>query len=171
LRQWSPSYRRETWRITLRDQDVDDVELAEELAQRFGEERRTRHEVFADASAALEELSESHVLALVTNGAACLQREKLTASGFSDYFKAVVVSADVGVAKPDAAIFERALSLLGVDGDRAVMVGDSLRKDVDGARAAGLGAIWVNRDRSDLPSDRDDLTAITTLRDLAEALA
>ena len=49
-------------------------------------------------------------MALVTNGAACLQREKLTASGLSGYFDVVVVSSEFGVAKPDAAIFGHALA-------------------------------------------------------------
>jgi putative hydrolase of the HAD superfamily len=116
-------------------------------------------------------LKESHSLALVTNGAACLQREKLAASGLGDYFEAVVVSADLGVAKPDPAVFERALAQLGANSNRGVMIGDSLRKDVDGALAAGLGAVWVNRNGSTPPRDRRDLVEIATLGDLPRALA
>ncbi len=170
LRDWSPSYRREAWRLALADQEVDDSRLADELAERFGMERRARHEVFADVAAALGRLKESHALALVTNGAACLQREKLAASGLGDYFEVVVVSADLGVAKPDAAVFEHALSRLDVDADHAVMVGDSLSKDVDGALAAGLGAIWVNRGGRAAPPDRAELLEIATLSDLPSAL-
>ena len=75
LREWSPTYRREAWRLALADQGVEEVGLAEELGQRFVTERRARQEVFADVPAALGELRESHALALVTNGASCLQRE------------------------------------------------------------------------------------------------
>jgi putative hydrolase of the HAD superfamily len=82
-------------------------------------ERRARHEVFSDAVGALEQLKESHSLALVTNGAACLQREKLAASGLGGYFDAVVVSADIGIAKPDASVFEHALSQLGAESENA----------------------------------------------------
>ncbi len=170
LREWSPTYRYETWKLALADQEVDDSRLAEELAERFGVERRARHEVFADVLAALSELKESHSLALVTNGAACLQREKLAASGLSDYFETVVVSADLGVAKPDPSVFKHALSQLGADSDRAVMVGDSISKDVDGALAAGLGAVWVNRSGCSPPPNRADLVEITTLDDLPGAL-
>jgi putative hydrolase of the HAD superfamily len=82
-------------------------------------------------------------LALVTNGAACLQREKLTASGLAEHFDAVVVSGDLGAGKPEPSVFLHALSLLGArDG---VMIGDSLARDVDGALATGLRAVWVNR--------------------------
>ena len=170
LRNWSPTYRREVWRLALADQKVVDAQLAEELAELFVAERRARHEVFADVADVLELLAESHSMALVTNGAACLQREKLAASGLIERFEAVVVSADLGVAKPDSAVFERALSELGAERDHAVMVGDSIARDVDGALAAGLGAVWVNRNGRSVPPDRPDLMEISTLGDLADVL-
>jgi putative hydrolase of the HAD superfamily len=169
LRDWSPIYRREAWSHALADQGVNDLQLAEELAERFVVERRARHEVFADVADTLEHLAESHSMALVTNGAACLQREKLSASGLSGYFDAVVVSADLGVAKPDSVVFEHVLSELGAEREHTVMVGDSISKDVDGALAAGLGAVWVNRRGSPAPADRVDLVEISTLRDLPKA--
>lgn len=171
LREWSPTYRRDAWGLALADQGIDDTALAAELAERFGEERRARHEVFGDAAGALNRLGESHTLALVTNGAACLQREKLAASGLSGHFEAVVVSADLGAAKPDPSVFEAALSKLGVDAEHAVMIGDSIPKDVDGALAAGLGAIWVNRNGQAAPDDRERPVEISTLSDLPAALA
>jgi putative hydrolase of the HAD superfamily len=171
LREWSPAYRQEAWSLALADQGVADPRLADELGELFGVERRARHEVFADAEGTLAELKESHSLALVTNGAACLQREKLAASGLGGYFDAVVVSADIGAAKPDASVFERALSQLGAERESAVMVGDSLIKDIDGAIAAGLGAIWVNRTGAPAPSNREGLLVITTLEELPSALS
>ncbi len=171
LREWSSTYRREAWRLALADHQVDDPPLAEDLSERFSEERRTRHEVFADVVVPLNRLRESHSLALVTNGAACLQREKLTSSGLSDHFEAVVASADLGVAKPDASVFQHALSQLGVDNDHAVMIGDSLPKDIDGALAAGLAAVWVNRDGHPAPPHQANLAEISTLTDLPDALS
>jgi len=170
LREWSPTYRREAWRLALADQGVDDVGLAEELAERFPAERRARYEVFAEVPGALCRLAESHSMALVTNGAACLQREKLAASGLSEHFETVVVSADLGVAKPDPLVFEHALAELGTRKDLAVMVGDSILKDVDGALAAGLGAVWVNRNGGSAATARDDLVEISTLSDLPDLL-
>jgi phosphoserine phosphatase len=170
LREWSPTYRRESWGLALTDQGVDDPALAAELAERFGEERRARHEVFADAADVLAGLAESHPLAVLTNGAGCLQREKLAASGLGDFFHSVVVSADLGTAKPDAAVFRHALDQLGVEGGDAVMVGDSIAKDIDGALATGLGAVWVNRNGHSAPADRADVVEISTLSDLPEVL-
>ena len=101
----------------------------------------------------------------------CLQREKLAASGLDDYFEAVLVSEDLGVAKPESAVFEHALSLIGARPDQTVMIGDSLAKDVDGALAAGLRAIWLNRGHAPQSRSRRELIEISTLNDLPEAVA
>jgi putative hydrolase of the HAD superfamily len=145
--------------------------LAEELGERYGRERRARHDRFADVPACLDELRDSHKLALITNGAPCLQGEKLTAAGLDDYFDVVVVSGEFGVGKPNPSIFEHALSLLGSDREHAVMIGDSIARDVDGAVAAGLRGVWVNRSGQPRPADRPDLVEVTTLSDLSAALA
>jgi putative hydrolase of the HAD superfamily len=60
----------------------------------------------------------------------------------------VVTSAVAGAAKPNPAIFGRALELLGAEVGGSAHVGDSLENDVEGARAAGLRAILVARDRN-----------------------
>ncbi|HWI21519.1 MAG TPA: HAD family hydrolase [Baekduia sp.] len=168
LRDWSPTYRREAWRSALADVGVDDLELAHELGDRFGKERRARHEVFAEAAMVLENLSSEYDLALVTNGASCLQREKLAASGLAGYFATVVVSAEFGVAKPDPTIFRHTLELLNCHS--ATMIGDSIRRDIEGATAAGLRAIWVNRAGIERAEDTPEVTEITTLADLPQAL-
>jgi putative hydrolase of the HAD superfamily len=170
LRGWAPEYRRQAWRRALLDQGIEDDGLAGELGERFGVERRARFETFADAGPALDALRRDYALALVTNGASCLQREKLAASGLADRFDAVVVSGDLGVGKPHAAIFAHALRALGVEATDAVMVGDSLPKDVDGAIAAGLRAVWVNRDGRSRPPDRPDLVEVGDLDALCRML-
>jgi putative hydrolase of the HAD superfamily len=164
LREWAPSYRREAWRLALAGQGVDDVALAEELGERFGTERRARHRTFEDVAAALGALGVP--MAVVTNGASCLQREKLAASGLGRHFDAVVVSGDLGIGKPDASVFRHALSLLGADG--GVMIGDSLDRDVDGALAAGLGAVWINRFGAG--PGRDGVPEIASLAELPAVL-
>lgn len=171
LRAWAPDFRREAWRRALADQGVDDDVLAAELGERFGAERRARCETFADAAAALDAVRGEYAVALVSNGASCLQREKLAASGLADRFDAIVVSGDLGAGKPDPAIFAHAVRELGVAPGDATMVGDNLAKDVDGALAAGLGAVWLNRAGKDRPADRPELIEIDDLGALRAALA
>jgi putative hydrolase of the HAD superfamily len=145
LRAWAPEYRAATWRDALADQDVDDPGLAHSLALRFAAERRSRMWTYPDAAPVLTALAERHPLALVTNGMSCLQREKLAASGLEECFRAVIVSGDLGVGKPDPAVFAAALEALGAPAEGAVMIGDSLKRDIDGALGAGLRAVWINR--------------------------
>jgi putative hydrolase of the HAD superfamily len=66
--------------------------------------------------------------------------ESLREAGFDGIFEFVIDSSDIGVAKPDPAIFRAGLERLGLAADRVWYVGDSLFHDVGGARAAGLGA-------------------------------
>jgi putative hydrolase of the HAD superfamily len=77
--------------------------------------------------------------------------------GLAELLDAVVLCSDVGVAKPDAAIFHRALEQLEVPAWRAVVVGDDEAQDIEGARAAGLRAI--------------DVRSLAKLDDLLEQLA
>lgn len=166
LREYAPTYRREAWRLALADQGVDDAELGAELGERFGVERRTRYEVFPDAEDTLRAVSATHTLGLVTNGASCLQREKLAASGLGGYFEVVVAAGDVGAGKPDAAMFREALARLGAAAHDTTMVGDNLERDIDGALDAGLRAVWLNRDGAARPPARPDLVEISTLAEL-----
>lgn len=143
VRAWAPGYRIGAWTAALRMQGVDDEPLAAELGERFGEERRARHELLPGAAELLDDLAADHRIALVTNGASCLQREKLEGCGIAGAFDAVVVSGDLNTRKPDPAVFRRALELLGAQADRAVMVGDSADRDIDGARACGIRGVLV----------------------------
>jgi putative hydrolase of the HAD superfamily len=63
----------------------------------------------------------------------------------------VVISAELGVAKPDPAIFRAALERLGAQPSEAIHVGDSIEHDVAGARAAGLEAVLVARNGAQAP--------------------
>ncbi|HWH12807.1 MAG TPA: HAD family hydrolase [Solirubrobacteraceae bacterium] len=170
LRAWAPTYRHRTWLAALADQAIHDDGLADKLGETFGVERRRRHETFPDVAAALARSRGSHRLGLITNGASCLQREKLDASGLAVHFDAIVVSGDLGVAKPDPAVFRRALTLLDADPRDATMVGDSLPRDVDGAIAAGIRGVWLNRAGASRPAGRSDVIEIRTLDRLPDAL-
>ena len=83
-------------------------------------------------------------LAVVSNWDVSLH-DVLERTGLRPLVDAVVISAELGVAKPDPAIFRAALDRLGAGPDGALHVGDSLEDDVAGARAAGLEAVLVAR--------------------------
>jgi putative hydrolase of the HAD superfamily len=114
-------------------------------------------------------LAGTHRLALVSNHTNLAQLKKVEALGFAPYFEAIITSEEAGVEKPHGRIFELALQALGVQNDRAVMVGDDLKADYLGAQAAGLGAllytgfVTVNQDHPEADS-------IASLQELANRL-
>lgn len=145
LRNWAPTYRRQSWLGALVECGVEDVTLAERLAAAFPAERARRNVPFPEAPAVLERLQRTRHLGLVTNGSPDLQRAKLEQSGLAAYFAVVLVSGEVGIGKPEAGIFRLALERLGVAPTEAVFVGDDPARDIVGAQQAGLRAVWLNR--------------------------
>ena len=136
----------EAWRRTLRACGCNDEAAAQLAAQTFGRFSQEAYVLFDDVPEFLRSAKRAHVpLALVTNGASDTQREKLCALAIEHWFDAVVISGEVGVAKPDPAAFEIALTKLAVPRESVWHVGDSLTADVAGAKAAGLTAVWLNR--------------------------
>lgn len=120
-----------------------------------------------DALAALDTLRDlGHRLAMVSNWDYTLPDE-LDRLGIADRFEVVAVSATLGMAKPDPAIFTWTLERLGVAATDAVHCGDRPDKDGAGARAAGIRAVIVDR------GDRFTHTAcrrISALSDLPAAI-
>lgn len=72
-------------------------------------------------------------------------RAAMERDGLVPFFEVWGVSDDLGLHKPDPALFLRTLDLAGVTGDRTVMVGDRLDYDMRPARAAGMHTVWVLR--------------------------
>ena len=103
---------------------------------------------------------------IVSNNLLDEQQEKLRQCALEGFVDALVVSEEIGVSKPDQAIFRVALERLGCGAEDAVMVGDSWAADVVGARAAGIRAIWFNR--HGLPSP-DPCAGVQEIRALGPA--
>ena len=110
-----------------------------------------RFRAYPEVPAALERLRAGGArLAVVSNWDVSLH-DVLERTGLRGLVDAVVISAELGVAKPDPAIFRAALDRLGAGAADAMHVGDSVEADVAGARAAGLEAVLVARDGAPAP--------------------
>jgi putative hydrolase of the HAD superfamily len=105
-----------------------------------------RFRAYPDAVPALDALRGAGTrLAIVSNWDVSLH-DVLRRSGLAGRVDVVVTSAEEGVAKPDPAIFRRALDRLGgIPAAAAVHVGDDPDADVAGARGAGIGAVLIDR--------------------------
>jgi putative hydrolase of the HAD superfamily len=117
--------------------------LAEPLLALWQRTRVAVQTSYPHAAAVLARLRRHVRLALVTNGASDLQRRKLALSGLEAHFDVVVASCDIGIGKPDPAIFAVALDALGVQPSEAVMVGNDRDRDIAGADAAGVRGLWI----------------------------
>jgi putative hydrolase of the HAD superfamily len=116
-----------------------DLMLAERIATRFLEETLEQLSINA---AVLGRLSRRYRLGVVSNfygNLATICHEV----GLSPFLTVVVDSACVGYVKPDPRIFFTALAELGVAPAQALFVGDSLRRDMAGARAIGMPHVWL----------------------------
>lgn len=170
LREYAPTYRRQTWALALAEQGIADETLAERLAASFVREMARPPRLYPDAVGIIEELRKRYRLALLTNGLPELQRKKIEAARFGDVFEAVVISGALGVGKPAAAPFVRVLDALRLSADEAVMVGNSLRADIAGAQGVGMPAIWVRRPDAEITEGVTPDIEISALTQLPEAL-
>jgi HAD superfamily hydrolase (TIGR01509 family) len=127
---------------------------------------------FARNRPVLEALRERYRLGIVSNFYGNLEAVCHSA-GLAPLFAVMVDSHCVGAEKPDPAIFRAALETLGAMPETTVFVGDSLRRDREGARRTGMGFIWI------APQDVQDAEAqasaeplvhatVTELRDLVK---
>lgn len=98
---------------------------------------------YSDAQSTLEALrSKGYNLGIIANqklGTA----ERLENWGLRQYFDVIAASAELGCAKPDKVIFEKALELAGCAAQESVMIGDRLDNDIIPAKAVGMKTVWV----------------------------
>ena len=100
---------------------------------------------------------------IVSNNLLDEQQEKLQVCGFDPFVDALVVSEEAGVSKPDPAIFRMRSTGFDVEPAQSVMVGDSWAADIEGARAAGIRAIWFNPSGAPLPDPGADVGQLKAL--------
>jgi putative hydrolase of the HAD superfamily len=162
---WVGHYRLETWRSALRAVGAD-PDLASSFSGRYIESQRSGHPLLPGAADLVRRVAAAVPAVVVTNGPPDIQRLKLDQTGLRDLFSAVVISGELGLGKPDPAVMWHALEQVDVPPERAVMVGDSWDRDVMGALAAGVRAVWLNH--GPLPAVPDP--RVTVASDLSEVL-
>jgi HAD superfamily hydrolase (TIGR01549 family) len=78
-------------------------------------------------------------------------REVLLDSGVADLFEAVIISAEVGLRKPNQRIYRQMLEMLQLDAADVLFVGDTPREDVQGPLLAGMHTAWISKGAMALP--------------------
>ena len=148
--------RRTIFRSALSALGVQDVAAGalDAMAKRYTALRDDAVAPFPGALQTLERLRSTDVkLALLTNGSAEKQREKIVRFDLEVFFDHVQVEGEFGVGKPDPRSFELVLDALGVAPDDTWMVGDNLLSDIQGAQRVGLYAIWIDANGTGLATE------------------
>jgi YjjG family noncanonical pyrimidine nucleotidase len=100
-------------------------------------------DLYPGARELLDELAPHATMALLSNGIGKVARAKVARLDLDRYFDAIVVSGEVGVAKPHGAIFDIVFERLGhPDKATTLMIGDSLTSDVRGGAGYGIDTCW-----------------------------
>jgi putative hydrolase of the HAD superfamily len=116
---------------------------------------------YPEVPSVLAELRARGVRLAIASNWDCSLADWLAPLGLIELVDGVVTSADVGAAKPDPALFRRALEVAGAPAAETVHVGDSLEHDVEGARAVGIRPLLLVR-HGEAPA------GVEALRSLAE---
>jgi 2-haloacid dehalogenase len=103
------------------------------------------------AEEAVRAAGERHTLVLVTNGLTSVQRRRFAAAPITRHFRSILISEELGVAKPDPAIFAPALKEFDLRPEDVLLVGDSTSSDMPAAMNAGMDFCWINPGRNDVP--------------------
>jgi putative hydrolase of the HAD superfamily len=129
---------------TLEEIGTPDPDLARRVYKRYMQHRFESIQLFDDVLPTLDALGAlgAYSLGIVSNGNSYPDR-----CGLPDRFRFSVFADEHGSRKPDRRLFEAAVRLAGCRPDQILHVGDSLLEDVAGAQAAGLRAVWINRER------------------------
>ena len=100
----------------------------------------------------LEKLYKKYTLVLATNGITSVQRGRIKSTDTAKYFKAIIISEEVGVAKPDPAFFQIASEQSGNPSKESIlMIGDSMTSDMQGAMNFGIDSCLIVPPRKEVP--------------------
>lgn len=158
--------RTQMWAAALQSVGLGDPALAVRCADAYHRHRRDVLALFPGAALLLARLRERGIkLAMITNGFADTHREKIALLSLEASFDEILIADEVGMLKPDPRIFRLAAHRLGVPAEACAMVGDRFERDVTGAQAAGMFAVWMNVRGETMPAGATPADA--TVPDLA----
>lgn len=117
----------------------------------------------------LKALHRSCRIAILTNGLQAVQRGRLARSSIKEYISEMIVSEEIGTAKPHRSFFETAFARTGNPAESEVlMIGDSLTSDIKGAADCGIDTCWYNPEGLPRPKGLPVTYEIGHLRELME---
>jgi YjjG family noncanonical pyrimidine nucleotidase len=117
----------------------------QQVSDRYIRDLGGQNPLLPDAKAVVETLALRFKLLLATNGIAEIQRRRFGGSEIRPFFRDVVISDEIGVAKPDPAYFDVVFDRMGhPERSEVLMVGDGLSSDIAGGVGYGIDTCWIN---------------------------
>lgn len=148
-----PGARRLSTRRALARLGYHDEALADRIADAFTEMRRQEYRLYPDAHATVDALRRAGVkLALVTNGASTIQRDKIARFDLAHRFDHIQIEGEFGQGKPELAVYKHALGKLGCEACDSWMVGDNYEWEVVAPQKLGMCGIWYDPFEAGVPS-------------------
>lgn len=145
--------RRETVRLGLARLGLRDKVLAAEIGDAFSDHREQAMTLFPGVHETLDRLrAEGLGLALVTNGAAEVQRAKIERFDLEGRFDRILIEGEFGAGKPEPEVYLHLLAWFGLAPDQAWMIGDNLDWEVVAPQRHGMTGIWCNCHGATLPT-------------------
>lgn len=147
--------------------DVD----ASVFSARYLRNLATQSDLVPDAEAVVRALHARYRLAIITNGFADVQRPRLARSAIREHISELVISEEVGAAKPDRAIFDAAFERMGRPArDAVLLIGDSLTSDIAGGAGYGIDTCWFNPHGQPARNGATSTYEVRRLRELLDLL-
>jgi len=114
---------------------------------------------------------EKYELVIITNGLASVQNPRFKTSELRKYFKHIVISEEIGFAKPKKEIFDFTFNLLNnPEKESAIIIGDNLTSDIKGGVNYGIDTCWINPTKAENPTEIVPTFEISDLKELKKIL-
>ncbi|NKB76814.1 MAG: HAD-IA family hydrolase [Gammaproteobacteria bacterium] len=126
---------------------------------------RNEVELYDGVLEMLKYVNQRYQVVSITNGNADINQV-----GLGEYFHLAITAAEVGAAKPDPIIFEKALSWGNFKPHEVIHIGDDPRRDVKGAADLGMKTIWVNTHHSSWPGGPRADAEVNEISHLVDAI-
>jgi putative hydrolase of the HAD superfamily len=122
----------------------DDFELGYKMEEEYVKRSPWQKSLMPGAEETLLWLSKNYSLHIITNGFKEVQHIKLESCGIKQHFQVILISEEVGLSKPDKAIFDHAMDCANAKPFESLMVGDDLHVDVLGAINSDMKGCFFN---------------------------
>jgi putative hydrolase of the HAD superfamily len=148
--------RREIVSAALAKWDIRDPALTRRIAETYSEARDSQVRLLPGAPEAIRLFRSKGVrLALITNGSAETQWNKIRRFDLAGLFDHILIEGEVGVGKPEAGIYRLALEKLGVSAEEVWMIGDNFEWEIAAPQRLGIKGVWLDHHGVGVPSDAD----------------